>query len=85
MICPFGSTCFGNYNSTVISHQSWIFISEMNCKESFRTSGQEQWGDRKAVVFSSMQRQQKEGRNEKTQQTVSQNSEMDQIWCLDPK
>lgn len=85
MICPFGSTCFGNYNSTVISHQSWIFISEMNCKESFQTSGQEQRGDRKAVVFSSMQRQQKGGRNEKTQQTVSQNSEMDQIWCLDPK
>ncbi len=37
----------------------------MNCKESFRTSGQEQRGDRKVVVFSSMQRQQKGGWNEK--------------------
>lgn len=81
MVCPLGSTCFGNDNSTVSSHQSRIFISEMNCKESFRTSGQEQRGDRKAVVFSSMQRG---GWNEKTQQTVSQNSVMDQIWCLDP-
>ncbi len=65
MICPLGSTCFRNYNSAVISHQSRIFISEMNCKESFRTSGQEQRGDRKVVVFSSMQRQQKGGWNEK--------------------
>jgi len=46
----------------------------MNCKESFRTGGQEQRGDSKAVVFSSMQRG---GWNEKTQQTVSQNSAMD--------